>query len=250
MRHPWACDIADFAKYGLLKQLAGSDLRVGVLWYLTNHAVSKPPLLAYLSRPNKYRDYDSALFDALRRLRADKGADLTLADIEQGDVLPSNTIFHAAPLSTRAVDQSLRLAARERWFEGGCAATRECDLVFLDPDTGILPTGRKPENVGGDEFATVEEVVSLVRRGQSVVCVQFGRPGNLEPEPELARQRLAALNDALTANGLPAPWGLWWRDTHKVALIIASSTKHADSLLARTEQILASRHWSASVSAL
>ncbi|HVZ20618.1 MAG TPA: hypothetical protein VG871_06130 [Vicinamibacterales bacterium] len=83
-----------------------------------------------------------------------------------------------------------------------------------------------------------------------VVCVQFGRPGNLEPEPELARQRLAVLSAALTASGLPAPWGLWWRDTHKVALIIASSTRHADTLRARTEQILASRHWSASLNAL
>ena len=36
-------DIADFAKYGLLKRLAGPELRPGVFWYLTTHAAPNRP---------------------------------------------------------------------------------------------------------------------------------------------------------------------------------------------------------------
>ena len=98
--------------------------------------------------------------------------------------------------------------------------TRDCDLIFLDPDTG-LPPGRRAENVGGEEYALLDEVLSLSRRDQSVVCVQFGGPGNFEREPEIARQRLAALSAALKAEGFPEPWGLWWRAGHKVGFLVA-----------------------------
>ena len=63
MRHNWVRDIADFAKYGLLKRLAGSDLKLGVFWYLTTHADPNKPLVGYLSKPDEYRPCDGALFD-------------------------------------------------------------------------------------------------------------------------------------------------------------------------------------------
>src|SRR5262249_17912797 len=152
----------------------------GVFWYLTTHADSNRPLVSYLSRPDRYRACDSALFDSLRRLHLEKGDSVTLEDIERSTVLPGNTVFYGRPLSTTAIDRAGRRIARDAWFEEGSAVTRNCDLIFLDPDTGLLPPGRRAENVGGEEYALLEEVLSLCRRGQSVVCVQFGAPGNFE----------------------------------------------------------------------
>ena len=143
MRHGWVRDIADFAKYGLLKRLAGDDLRLGVFWYLTTHADANAPLVSYLSRPDRYRACDDALFDTLRRLDIEKGDELTLEDIERGKVLPGNTVFYSRPLSTTAIERPNRRPARDQWFQEGCALTRDCNLVFLDPDTGLLPPGRK-----------------------------------------------------------------------------------------------------------
>jgi hypothetical protein len=100
VRHNWVRDIADFAKYGLLKRLAGEDLRLGVFWYLTTHADANPPLVSYLSRPERYRACDAALFDTLRGLHIEKGDKLTLEDIERGEVLPGGTVFYGRPLST------------------------------------------------------------------------------------------------------------------------------------------------------
>ena len=73
MRHNWVRDIADFAKYGLLKRLAGADLRLGVFWYLTTHADPNKPLVSYLSKPDEYRPCDDGLFDTLCRLHNAKG---------------------------------------------------------------------------------------------------------------------------------------------------------------------------------
>jgi hypothetical protein len=58
VRHNWVRDIADFAKYGVLKRLAGADLRLGVFWYLTMHADPNEPLVTYLSKPDAYRPCD------------------------------------------------------------------------------------------------------------------------------------------------------------------------------------------------
>jgi hypothetical protein len=250
VRHNWVRDIADFAKYGLLNRLAGADLRLGVFWYLTAHGVPNKPLVGYLSKPDAYRPCDGALFDTLCRLHNTKGDALTLDDIERGSVLPDNTIFYSAPLSTTALERTVRRAARQRWFDDGCASTQACDLVFLDPDTGLLPAGRRAENAGGEEYATIDEVISLCRRGQSVVCVQFGAPGNFEREPVIARQRLSALHAALTAQGFPEPWGLWWRDRHKVGLIVAPAARHASMLRARSEDVLDDAAWRRSVGPL
>ena len=130
------------------------------------------------------------------------------------------------------------------------AATHFDNVIFFDPDTGLLPTGRKAENAGGEEYATIDEVLSLCRRGQSVVCVQFGAPGNFEREPVNARQRLAALRAALVEQDLPEPWGLWWRDQHTVGFIVAPAVRHAETLAARRAEVLADPAWSMRVSSL
>ncbi len=51
MRQCWVGDIADFAKYGMLKLLAGSDLRLGVFWLaLTTRAAPNEALVSSVTR--------------------------------------------------------------------------------------------------------------------------------------------------------------------------------------------------------
>ena len=250
MRQCWVRDIADFAKYGLLKRLAGADLRLGVFWYLTTHAAPNKPLVSYLWRPDEYQRFDPSLFDTLCHLHNAKRDALTLDDIERGGVLPNTTVFYAAPLATSVLDRAARAENRRRWFEDGLTVTTECDIILLDPDTGLLPPRRKVENSGGEEYATLDEILALCRRGQCVVTVQFGAPQNFESEPVKARERLAMLRAALTARGLPEPFGLWWRDGHKVGLLVAPCEKHGELLRARRDAILADARWSKKVAGL
>jgi len=176
-------DLADFAKYALLKRLASSDFKLAVFWYLTTHGAPSKPLVSYLSRSDLYSPLDPQLFEALRSLHNGGRDDPTLEDIERAGILPPSAVFYSSPLATSGLDRTLPMQARRRWFEDGLALTRNCELVFLDPDTGLLPPRRKHGNKGGEEYATLEEVLTVCRRGQSVVIVQFGDPQSFEREP-------------------------------------------------------------------
>ena len=81
------------------------------------------------------------------------------------------------------LDRPVRLEHRRRWFQDGLDLTTDCDVIFLDPDTGFLPPRRRIENSAGEEYATLDEILALCSRGQSVVTVQFGAPQNFESEP-------------------------------------------------------------------
>ena len=248
MRNSWVRDIADFAKYGILKRLVGDDLRLGVVWYLTAHASGRSPLVAYLRRRADYAPCDPVLFDALYALNAERGDRAVVGDVEQRGILFWNTIFFANPLATAALAPAERGGARGRWFSDATKTVRDSDVVFLDPDTGLI--GLSSRTAKRDEYALIDEVKRTVDSGRSVVCVQFGRPGNLEKQPSLARARMKALADVLVASGHPKPFGLWWRDTHKVGFIIAPSKNHAATLRERAASTLAHPAWRSRLSEL
>lgn len=244
MRNCWVGDIADFAKYALLKRLASTDLRIGVLWYLTTHYAPSKPLTAYLRRPECYARLDLDLFEALRRLRPGE-RDLTVKDVERRNALPPSTVFYSSPLTTSPLARKLRREERKRWFESGFKRAKDCDLVFLDPDTGLLPSMRKCENKDGEKYATLEEVSAILRSNRSVISVQFGLPQGFERgEPTNARKQLAMLCSALTSEGFPKPFGIWWPDRHKVGLLIAPCASHATALQERRDAILRDGNWS------
>lgn len=249
MRNSWVRDIADFAKYGILKRLVGDDLRLGVVWYLTTHASGGSPLVAYLRRRADYAPCDPVLFDALYALNAERGDRAVVGDVEQRGILPLNTIFFPHPLATTALAPAERGDARGRWFMDATTTIRDSDVVFLDPDTGLIDKSSRTKKPR-DEYALIDEVKRIVDSGRSVVCVQFGRPGNLEKQPSLARARMKALADVLVASGHPKPLGLWWRDTHMVGFIIAPSKNHAATLRERAASTLAHPAWRSRLSEL
>jgi hypothetical protein len=141
--------------------LAADDLGLGVFWYLTTHADANPPLVSYLSRPDKYRACDAALFDTLRRLHNEKGDELTLEDIERGNVLPGNTVFYCRPLSTTAIERTSRRIFVVRW-----KTARRGDVGGTAPrapsDQG-RPARRAPQRIAAFSVLRFAEVDSQIR---------------------------------------------------------------------------------------
>lgn len=241
MRDCWVRDIADFFKYGMLRRLAGEDLQLGVVWYRTVRAEKKWPLVAYLARPSEYKACDEVLFSVLKLIDQECGANSTVRDVERTGVLPNGTTFYCEPID--AVHGHIPSLSREAWFAGALLATVEASLVFLDPDTGLLRPGQNVADGDQKQYATVEEIMEFQARGQSVAVIQFGAPGNAEPEPRIARAKLATLSAVAREHGRPAPWGLWWADTHKVGLLVAPHVDHTDILCRRRDEILADPAW-------
>lgn len=172
MQDLYVGDIGDYGKYGLLRELAGYGLRLGVNWYMVvpqkGGKQEDGKFIQYLQSPNEYRHYDPELFDALKRIVYEE-RDRRLKRVEELELFPA--MFYSEPLSdTRAV-----------WHRRALEALAGTDLVFLDPDNG-LETGRMCQTGKATEkHVRMEELMDYYRRGQSVVLYQH-RPQRTSKE--------------------------------------------------------------------
>jgi len=139
MQDRYVGDIGDFVKYGLLRAIRGSR-RLGVAWYL--HPDGGPAgdgrHTDYLQHRGEWRHLDAELFDALAKLIPDQRS---VANIQNSGIL-GDGLFAADRLDIAAVRVRDRERWRQKWFDRTRSRLTDCDLVFADPDNGIIPDDR------------------------------------------------------------------------------------------------------------
>lgn len=154
MRDQYAGDVSDVIKFAFLRELAGSDRKLGVAWYYAPGDDGRPD-----GRHLEWRDelawqvLDRQLHEGLAGL-----PERNIAALEQAAIWPSGTIFHRDPMP-----QPLE---RKVWGERKRVALDGADLLFLDPDNGLRATE-------SEKHATFDEVRLLRRTGRSVVFITF-----------------------------------------------------------------------------
>lgn len=132
MQNRYAGDIGDYIKFALLRTLAPCR-QFGVLWYLypdEGHN-SDGRHTAYLARSAAWRHLDPALFDLLEEVvRCERS------------VQPLQRAFETSRFAIEPVPTGLaaseRSTARNDWFDRSLASLSQCDLVFADPDNGLV----------------------------------------------------------------------------------------------------------------
>ena len=136
MQDRYAGDIGDFVKYALLRALS-SGARLGVAWYLhpKEGGSGDGRHTAYLERPEEWRGFDEELFDSLRRIVA--MGTRSVAAVQSASVL-GNAVFADESLDLADVPVNRRTAWRRDWFERVRERLDDCDLVFADPDNGLV----------------------------------------------------------------------------------------------------------------
>ncbi len=180
MQDRYAGDVGDFGKFALLRALQpGRSL--GVCWYRCSGAGEQNNdgrHVDYLRQPERYRELDSAAFDAMARV---VGATRSLAALEAAALLPGAR-YHG-------VEVPRGRAERAAWFEAMRAHVDGCDLVFADMDNGFEWSALTPKCIAR------HEVRALLRRGRSLVLYhhQTRRKGGA---PEEYRRFAAWLFDA------------------------------------------------------
>ena len=160
MQNRYAGDVGDYVKLGLLRALSPGR-RLGVAWYLHPDEAhnSDGRHTAYLSDPERWRHLDPDLFDALGRLVA---GTRSVAGIERAGIIDAT--FHKTEVPSEATGRSTRASDRSRWFVEVEEALRPCDLVFADPDNGLVDDG--PERPGDRKHAKqipLQEALALAR---------------------------------------------------------------------------------------
>jgi len=193
MQNKYVGDVGDFGKYALLNALAFSGLRLGILWYLNEFEESNSDgkFISF----DHLRTLDSQLCEQLNLIRTVKRH---LSQIHSGGVLPPDTVFFdkALPRPKRPCytsnERDSEQQRRENWFKDAAKAMSAAQLVFLDPDNGIAPTGLRTHSTRACKYAFEYEVKTLVASGRSVIVYQHqNRSGTFEQQVERSMLRFA-----------------------------------------------------------
>lgn len=164
MQDRYAGDVGDFGKLGLLRQIANTGLKTGINWYLTfkpeEHMKEDGKHIAYLD--NKlFRQCDDELLESLRIvIRHNRST----AALEQAKQVP-NACYYSEILKP-GNDRSF---SREIWHENALAALGSSELIFCDPDNGLLVKSVSLSSSKSDKYVTKEELISYYLSGKSVV---------------------------------------------------------------------------------
>lgn len=133
MQDRYAGDIGDYVKLALLRALS-TRRQLGIAWYIypdeKHNADGRH--IAYLSDPVTWRHLDPSLFDLLEEVvRSGRSvAALKLA-------FTPKTLF-ADEILPSGLKVSEREDARKHWFHNTVDHLTGCDLVFADPDNGLV----------------------------------------------------------------------------------------------------------------
>lgn len=158
MQDRYAGDIGDYGKFAMLKALASEGLSVGVNWYL----VETPRQEASVNDgqkliPERLASCDPALAATL--LAISQGQARSVRALEQADLIPRASYF----------SEPVPVDNRSAWHERALAALAGADVVFLDPDNGLLVKSVGRRSARTPKYVLYEEAADYVARGQSVV---------------------------------------------------------------------------------
>lgn len=162
MQNRYTGDIGDFGKLGLLGCLR--DLSIGVNWYLTPDETHNGDgrHVGYLE-DKRYRACDELLWYRLSELVREGKRDTS----ELESLLPA--VFYRNELNTQKMKKAEREIARMAWHADALKKLRGCDLVFLDPDNGLMvPSAGAKSN----KYVKPEEIVDYYAQGSSVIYYQ------------------------------------------------------------------------------
>ena len=215
MRDSFVGDIGDFANNGLLRYLCGvtdpsmdNPLRLGVVWYRNGAGSVDGNRIDYLNvsdynnstflmcDPNLYSTFREMVGVSLAR-----GIKRTIGQIENLDILPSDTLYYSKSLPLQNNRQF-----RKKWLNDATEKLEKAKVVFINPDTGIefkqVTSSRKHASLG--------ELKRFYKEGKSLIIYH-----HQDRNKEGSRARIDEISEVLREL-LPrySCQALWW---HRVS---------------------------------
>lgn len=143
-------------------------MRVGVAWWLfpdESHSRDGSHR-EYLDRPEKWKKFDSQLFESL--LKINKQEKRSVTQLEASDLL-SGATFANELIPCDINPYNLRPEERKLWLQRIKDKLKACDLIFLDPDNGIAGDGLKLTRRTAGKSVTIKDIELLGRDDQTFV---------------------------------------------------------------------------------
>lgn len=164
MQNRYAGDVGDFGKLGLLRFVAWSNLRIGVNWYLVpdeSHSADGKHT-GYL-RSKAFKGCDDELLSALGGIVTSAQRDVL--SLEATRLIPS-TKYYNATLYPPKTEGAL---TRAEWHRAALRELEGTDVVFLDPDNGLIVKSVGASSSKSIKYVLVEELRDYYHAGHSVI---------------------------------------------------------------------------------
>lgn len=163
MQDRYTGDVGDFGKFGMLRNIVAAELKVGVNWYLTpdeNHN-DDGKHITYLNDV-RFDCCDDKLRNALRIIVGNDNR--SVSALEKSGIL--NAVFYSNILHSPGKKDVI---SRNRWHELAMDKLGDCEVVFLDPDNGLLVKSVSPSGRKSNKYVTEQELIDYYESGKSVV---------------------------------------------------------------------------------
>ncbi len=168
MQNRYTGDIGDYGKLGLLRFLHSDGLSIGVNWYLVpDEAHNGDGRHVQYLNDERFRNYDESLWLELKQIVDSEKR--TVSALENERIL--DACYFSEPLAFSGQLRNEREEARKEWHGKALCALKGLDLVFVDPDNGIIvpsAVGTKREN----KFVKPEELDGYYEQGSSIIYYQ------------------------------------------------------------------------------
>ena len=228
MQDQFVGDIGDFAKFSLLRYLCGMtdpatsspDLKLGVVWYYNRYPRKGGGHVHYPACQHA----DPDLYKALQSLLP---CHRYVCRLESLGILPVGTRYFREEMTYPP-----KKSARQAWLDRAAKKMQGADLVYLDPDTGLVPESKKGKahTRAGAAYAYEGDVTAFWQQGHSMVIYQDTTQGGndtLETICRKMREILAATDDKAKVVALR------WSIARPRVFFIAIQPKHRSLLLGR-----------------
>jgi len=169
MQNIYAGDIGDFGKFGLLRALAEKYI-IGINWYDPGApAFEQGKDGEKKNNDGKYRDFskvrecDDDLAEALESIKDDH----SIKKLEELELI-DNAVYYGAEAGEQVPRDN---DARTEWHKKALAALKNCGIVFLDPDNGLLCKSVKGGSAKSVKYTYYEEVAEYLTKKSKVKAV-------------------------------------------------------------------------------
>lgn len=164
MQNRYAGDAGDFGKIGLLRCLAKAGLKVGVNWYLVADEAHNEDgrHIGYL-QDSKFMGCDDELLGKLGCMV--HGNQRNIQTLQELELIPAAT-YYCEELASPGENGC---NFRDKWHANAQSVLQDADIVFLDPDNGLLPASVSPGSTKSVKYVLQQEVIDYYLAGHSVV---------------------------------------------------------------------------------
>ena len=170
MKNQYVGDINDYRKYGLIKIISNVfNEKTLFVWMLTKDDNNKNDgnFIKYLDIPQKYRQYNTTLFDELKIIVENK----TKNDNIENILLVENSRFFKKYKSFNKILNDKK-EYRDKYFNDVYKLSKNYDLIFFDPDNGIEIKTCKRGNKNSSKYIFWEEAEKFYNMGKSILIYQ------------------------------------------------------------------------------